>query len=395
MLEKRYHYSEKGQAIAEDTGLHDALGELETDATQELTNPLGFMGIDPVQELTVETVASAYFQELSDLEQREVLRAINRFAADEADALSWLVEGERSDDNLLGLPETESKERATREDLITLIGASALDFYEAEQKSWLENWREHGFKGKLDAAIFATAAAMDNMERYMEEPGGSFSYRIGHNTCRNIWLGATLHGDFRMEQYDTHPHGATTPAGRKVDFAPNGEEVSIGSYHSSEPLIATRALEHLYRTHGSKEEIRSLLEAVNEQIKADDSRAERGNFGDYGDGGTRIIVDMLERSKKQWREGDLASDKDGTVLEQLMVHPGSHSARLEIVSFSEYLHFVQTNYTVEGEHDSQCIDIPNDHVADFLAALYRQTKSGAGRTAPGAIETLLQTAALR
>lgn len=391
MLEERYHYSENGGAIAKGTGLHDALDELETDVTQELAVTRELLEGNPVEGLAGETVASEYFRDLSDSEQREVLRAINRFETG-AQTLTWLIEGEPNGSNLLGLPRAESKKTATPEDLIALIGASALDFYGTEQRAWLDNWREGGFRSKLDAAVFATAAAMDNTERYAEEPGGSFSYRIGYNTRRNILLGATMHGDFRITQQDTHPHGATSPTGRKVEFAPNGAKINVGSYHSSEPLIAMRTLEHLYRTHNN-EEIRSLLEAVHGQIEEDDSQAEMGNFGDYGDGDIRIVVHMLQRSKKQWQESGMTSDGDGSVLEQLMVYPGDHNIGLEIVSFPECVRFAQTNCTTDGERDSQYIDIPNEHIADFLAALHRQTKSGTGRTAPDAIDTLLQVAA--
>lgn len=393
MEEKRYHYSKSGEGMAENSGLHDALGELETDITQELdSNNRRPRETSPVQELAEETIASEFFQGLEDAEQREVIRAINRFAGREVDTLSWLVEGERGDDNLLDLPAAESTPRAIPEDLITLIGASALDLFGTEQKSWLENWQENGFRGELDAAIFATAAAMDNMDRYREKPGGYFGYSVSHNTYRNVLVSATFDGSFRMEQYDTHPHGTTTPIGRKVEFAPNGEKKSADSYHSTEPLIATRTLEHLYRTRDSKKEINSLLETVNEQIRKDNSQAEMGNFGDYGDGDTRIVVDMLQRTKKQWRDGTMNTGEDNPVLEQLMIYPGNYNVSLRIVSFPEHLRFAQTNYTVRGELIDEYIDIPDEHLADFLAALHRQTKSGAGRTSPDAIETLLDKA---
>lgn len=393
MLEKRYHYSERGQARAEDTELHDALGELETDITQELdTNNFRPWRENPVQELAEEAVASEFFHELSDSEQREVLRAINRFVESDMDTLTWLVEGERSDSNLLGLPEAESKPRAAREDLITLIGTRALDFYGAEQKSWLDNWEKNGFKGKLDAAIFATAASIDNMERCTEEPGESLGYSVSHNTYRNILLGASMHGDFRITQYDTHPHGPISPTGRKVEFAPNGEEITMHSQHSMEPLIATRTLEHLYRAYNNEEEIRSLLKAVNKQINKESNQTGTGDSDDHEDRDTRMFVYMLEDIKKEWGNDTVTTNEDGAVLEQFMAHPGNHNTWLKMLSFPEYLRFTRVNYTTESEWCSQYIDIPNEHLTDFLVALHRQTKNEAGLTASNAIEILLQAA---
>lgn len=395
MLEKRYHYSEKGQARAEDTGLHDALSELKTNITQELdANNLRPLRENPVQELAEETVASEFFQELSDSEQREVLRAINRFVEGDVDTLTWLVEGERSDSNLLGLPEAESKPRAAQEDLVTLIGTRALDFYGAEQKSWLDNWEKNGFKGKLDAAIFATAASIDNMERCTEEPDESFGYSVSYNTYRNILLGASMHGDFRITQYDTHPHGPISPTGRKVEFAPNGKEIIMYAQHSMEPLIAMQTLNHLYRIHNNEGEIESLLEAVNGQIEKDDSQAETVDSDDHEDRDTKMFVYTLQNIKEQWRGGTMTVKKDGIVLERFIAHPGNRNTWLKILSFPECLRFAQVNYTDEGgEWDSQYIDIPNEHLADFLAALHGQTKRSTGLTSPNAIETLLQAAA--
>lgn len=391
MDERKYHYSKKGEAVAKNTGLHDALNGLETDVTGELTDHMRPPGAVPVQELTAEMLNSAYFEELSDEEQAEVLHNINRFG--EVEALSWLVEGsESSDDDLLELPKVESRHSARREDLITLIGASALDFYETQRRSWLDNWEENGFRNKLDAAIFATAASMSGLERRMRDPGGTFGYKTGHNTYRNIFLGATMHGDFRMTQFDTWPQGAVSPTGRRVEFAPEGEKVTIGSYHSTETSMAIQVLRHFYHIHESEEEIRPLLEDINKHIKKEDSPSYMGNFADYGDIDIKKVIEIYKLNKEWWLESAAALDEDGTVLEQFMVSPGDHNVRFEIVSFPEYLSFTQTFGAEGSEEDRRSIDIPNECLSDFLLALYQQTKSGAGRTAPEAIEALLKTA---
>lgn len=388
MMERSYHLSCNGEGIAEETDLRKAINSLKTDITEEFTGwRRDRNDSDPIETLAQEVLASEYFEDLSDEEQREVLHNLNRFGR--VDNLTWIVESEQREDTLLDMPQASKREKAVPTDLIVLIGAAALDFYETEESSWLESWREQGFDGKLEAARFATAVALEDNRFTIREKGGVFSYNTGSNTRRRVWVGGTLHGDFRISQRDVHPDGAVTPTGSSVEFAPSVEPTVVGAYHSVEPHVAESVIKHMYFTAPQEAALKEKLADVSNRI-GEEEIIEVGNFADYGTENTRRIVKEFLEYKQHWIDRPLPLSEEGRILDRYILNPGRNSQHLKIVSFPDRLRYLQSFSQAESEEkDRQFIDIPNEHLDNFLVALHEQARSGAGRTSPTTIAALI------
>ena len=227
----------------------------------------------------------------------------------------------------------------------------------------------------LDAHRLAGAASL-TIRRDVLESGEYGFEEDGIATTQ--YVGADLHGDFRMRRIVRAGDAVTAPHGERVDISPLLEHHTAAAYHSTEMNIVAAMLAHLFHDK-STEEKQALKHAILESVSQDKHWLQP--FGDLGDEAGHV-----ERYAKSFNGHDI---RTGEVLDELIVTPDRRHIFLEIVSEEAGIDFVTIGLNADNEREHlDKVTIPNGEIADFIVAL---GNAGQGRVR---IESLRRLIAL-
>ncbi len=384
------HLSAEGQALRDSIGLNPAIKEcmeVGYGGYADAVIDRSFRDID--EELVEEFVESEVFKKFSLPEKARSLKALHMIDIDPNEQTGhWLIPSEDLDQNaLFEVPSEEFRIPVNPHDSLLLSGAVAVDLLEVS-KGLLNQYAEAGFATKLQFAVFAGACLIDAVQKDTNIFGGSsFSTSMG-NRLTYTTVGGDMHGDFRMSQHTTSSNGSVTPFGDNVHFAPV-EEIIVGAYHSVEPLVLNNVFEHILK-HLGAEALHKISSEVLDSLEKnhDIANPTRGNFGDWGassqDYNLREAAYMVECLFSH------PISNKSTTLSELIVLPMQAGSMLTS-SIPDCLSFTNNNSSMLSEGINS-IKVTNDMLIDFIITLVMQTSSGAGRTSPPVMITMLREA---
>jgi hypothetical protein len=350
---------------------------------------------DEFEGLNGEFLSSESYQALCESEKLTVARALRAFSADEP-APAWGIEGNVSDDNLLGL-RTVTKVPSRPSELLIVYGATLLDIDRIRPNFWLDNPQQAD--RRIEFANMVGVALMSGIGRQHggHEPN-SYDYALSPFANVEVMIGGDVHGDFRMAQREVYPEGAIDPIGNKVMYAPHGNIRSVAAYHSSEPEILECLIKHLdvigLDNSSQKEIISAAIQGFTEAETKEKSPF-GGAFADYGDEDNLDFY--LSRLRCYFKDKDTQDAQD--IIEgetyfwsNVMVRPQS-SDRLQVRTDRDAFVMQNVRYDDEGAVAEKfgSIEVRPEQIGLFMRSLLHQTAQGAGRTAPTALLSLLST----
>jgi hypothetical protein len=350
---------------------------------------------DEFDGLMSEFLNSVSFQALSENEKATVARTLRVFFDENLEA-QWGIEGEVSDDSLLGL-KTLTKLPAKPADLLITCGLTLLDIDRIKPDLWAD--RPHLSGRRLEFANMIGVALMTNIDKPRHTVGqtNSYSYALSPSTEVEVMLGGDVHGDLRIAQREAYLEGAIDPAGNKVMYAPYGNSRAVAAYHSSEPELMECLIKHLHAVEPDSRFQRELIETAIEEFalaEQADTTPFGGAFADYGDEeGLGFYRDRLRSyfsdEKGRTRGGN---DINEQIWSNIVVRPQS-TERLQVRTEQEAFVMQNVRYNNDGEitETFKPIAVGSQQIGLFMRALLHQTAQGAGRTAPTALLKLLAT----
>jgi len=245
-------------------------------------------------------------------------------------------------------------------------------------------FEEYGFSNHMEACAFVGAYVLGQItatyrESLKDEMPG---FVIPHdNEMLEIFVGGTMHGDFRLGARRTYNKAVISPAHSLVDFAPQ-ETVWVAGYHSIETNIVVGLIVDEY-TRGGKTKALELIGEMGNKIsglqkEADGLSFRTGPYADYGMNDDphwtlaplRHIVKTSGSTTRLMRKGKLYSAPYLPQLDHLF----------EIKHITDGVRF-QGRGTEDPEPDDG-IDIPREYYPDLFRALVVQAQMGLGRTSP-------------
>jgi hypothetical protein len=394
--------SEHGESIANQAGLPPLIADIADKSEDRFVADIfddEYTGFS-AQDVVVEYLGSDFYKSLDYVDKAQAHSAISRLTGYYEDKTfeysepqgEWRLLGEESDDALIPAPKELRRLPADNMDGLLLSGAVALDVVKAKPRI-IEGYAEHGFKSRLDFAVFIGACTVaEVMSRKASLLNGydswtGFSFSDGLDELK-ILLGGTLHGDFRLRQERSFKGKAVSPIGTEVEFSPV-EYLTPGTYHSSEPSLLSAIMRQVNVRAGKQatlEMCRNILEELNNDPEINNPAM--GNFGDWGD---HDIRDALFEHKLSlmgagiYGMGDTA---DALMLEDTLVDPNNHDIRFQMVGLSDRIRMHLADRRTDCTWES--IEIPNEYLPAFAKALVEQTATGLGRTSPTVMLAILQ-----
>lgn len=340
------------------------------------------------QNMVSEFLTSESYRVLSEEEKSLANRAIRVFS--ETNEPRWAIEGDTSQDNLLGNRSILREIPAPSGDLLLASGMALLDIDRVDPNFWSDHCNLANKRISF-ANMIGVAIATKALQYAPNTPLNTISFASAPFIQTEVTVGGDMHGDFRIQQVESYPEGSIDPVGARVPYAPYGSPRFASAYHSSELEVLECLLKHLNVTGLNNDEQRDIINtAIHTFIDTEevDNSPFNGFYADYGEEGA--LEFFCERMKCYFMSKDSRVGTDEVSWSELMVAPQSNR-RLQVKS-SKNQFLLQNVYLGDGKEvtkSSLPVVVPTDQLGPFMQALLYQAARGSGRTAPTSLLKLL------